>query len=98
MKTLDEVSARMFPTLDRYARRVRRRSILALIALTVSAYIIGRDVLSGYQMRVAKENMAALPARIVALEDQYQRDHHTTLTTTKAQSAVLVERMRREKE
>lgn len=85
MKPLDEVSARMFPTLDRYARQVRRRSIFALIALTVSAYIIGRDVLSAYQMRVARENMATMVSHVAALEDQYQRDH-PALRVSKAQA------------
>lgn len=72
---LDPVTARLFPTLAAYARKVRRREIIALVGIALSLYIIGRDVLSAYQLRVAKENMSAMVGHVAALEDQYQRDH-----------------------
>lgn len=40
---LDPVSVRLFTTLARYARTVRRSELLALTALALSGYVLGRD-------------------------------------------------------
>jgi hypothetical protein len=86
MKPLDPVEARLFPTLAAYARKARRRSILALIGLTLSVYIIGRDVLSAYQGRVATENMQAVVRRVNDLEAHCQKTSPSQFITTKTQA------------
>lgn len=60
MIPLDPVSARLFPSLARYARQVRRREILTIIGITLSVYVLGRDILSAYHGRVATQNMQAM--------------------------------------
>jgi len=96
MRPLDPVEARLFPSLAKYARKVRRRGLLALIGIALSAYVLGRDVLSAYQGRVAASLMLACLPRQQALETQYQRDHVKSLTVSKAQANDSA--WRREKE
>lgn len=91
MSVLDPIHRRLFPSLARYETRLRRRSILALIGLAVSAWIIGRDMLSAYQGRVATEHMLAVMARVDNLEGQCQREFPQRLTITKAQAQVLTQ-------
>ena len=92
MNPLDDVTRRLFPTLARYARTVRRRERLALAGLVLSAYIIGRDVLSAYQGRVATEHMLAMVGRVNELEGVCQREYPKRLTITKAAAQVLTQR------
>lgn len=89
---LDPVTARCFPSLARYARKVRRREILALVGIVLSGYIVGRDVLSAYQGRVATEHMLGMMGRVNSLEAACQRDYPRRLTMTKAAAQVTVQR------
>lgn len=95
MKRLDPVTAQMFPTVAAHERRARRFMVAALICIVVSAFIIGRDVLSAYQLRVAQENMSAMVGRVAALEDQYQRDH-PGLRVTKAHAQTIVAKIEKD--
>ena len=86
MTPLDDVTQRLFPTLAAYARKVRRREILALIGTTLSAYIIGRDLLSAYQGRVATQSMQAMVGRVNSLEATCQKAYPGRLKVTKVQA------------
>jgi hypothetical protein len=88
MKALDPITVRLFPTLAAYTRKVRRRELLALIGITLSAYLLGRDLLSAYQSRAATENMTAMVGRVNSLETTCQKEHPKRFVTTKAQAAV----------
>ena len=92
MKPLDAVSSRLFPTLAAYARKVRKREILALVGIALSAYIIGRDMLSAYQGRIATENMLAVVTRVNELESQCQQAYPKRFNVSKALAQVLVQR------
>lgn len=96
MKPLDSVSARMFPSLAAYAKKVRRRELLALVCIAISAYVLGRDALSAYRERVATEHMLAVVMRVNNLESACQKDYPKRSLVTKAQAAVIV--AQREKE
>ena len=85
MTSLDPVTQRMFPTLARYARKVHRRELLALVGITLSAYVLGRDALSAYQGRVATENMLAMVTRVNEIEAQCQKEYPKRFSLTKAQ-------------
>ena len=85
---LDAVSARLFPSLAAYARKVRRRELLALVGIILSAYVLGRDLLSAYQGRVATENMHDMVGRINNLETACQKEYPKRAIVTKAQAAV----------
>ena len=88
MKPLDPISSRMFPTLAAYARKVRRRELLALVAIVLSAYVLGRDMLSAYQGRVAAENMLAVVTRVNEIEAQCQQAQPRRFVLTKAAAQV----------
>lgn len=89
--TLDPIYARLFPTLARYAHQVRRRELLALAGLALSGYVLGRDLLSAYQGRVATEHMMGIVGRINNLEETCQKDYPRRLTVTKAAAQVLTQ-------
>lgn len=91
MPPLDPVHARLFPSLARYARTVRRRELLALTGLALSGYVLGRDLLSAYQGRVATEHMLAIVGRVNELESACQREYPRRLTVTKAAAQVLTQ-------
>lgn len=88
MKPLDPVTARCFPSLARYVRKVRRRDRLAFVGIVLSAYVLGRDLLSAYQGRVATQNMSAMVGRVNDLEGKCQKEYPKRLTLTKAQAQV----------
>ena len=92
MKSLDPLQARLFPTLAAYARDLRRREILAFIGVALSAYIIGRDLLSAYQGRIATENMLAVVTRVNELESQCQQAYPKKFTVSKSLAQVIVQR------
>lgn len=89
---LDPVSAQCFPSLARYARKVRRREILALVGIVLAGYVVGRDALSAYQGRVATEHMLGMMGRVNNLETTCQRDYPKRLTMTKAAAQVMAQR------
>lgn len=91
MKPLDDITARMFPTLARYCRTVRRRELLALAGIALSGYVLGRDMLSAYQGRVATEHMMGMLGRINSLEETCQKDFPKRLTMTKGAAQVIVQ-------
>lgn len=92
MKQLDDITARMFPTLAKYARTVRRRELLALTGIVLSGYVLGRDLLSAYQGRVATEHMMGMVGRVNNLEETCQKDFPKRLTMTKGAAQVIVQR------
>ena len=83
MKSLDPITQRMFPTLAAYAHKVRRRELVALVGITLSVYVLGRDLLSAYQSRVAAENMSAMVGRVNNLETTCQKEHPKRFVATK---------------
>jgi hypothetical protein len=97
LKGLDPVSARLFPSLAAYARKVRRRELLALMGLALSAYIIGRDALSAYQGRVATENMLAMVTRVNLIENQCKKEYPKRFLTTRGEAAAIIGRQDKER-
>ena len=93
MKPLDAVSARLFPSLAAYARKVRRRELLAMAGITLSAYVLGRDVLRAYREGIATENMLSMVTRVNEIEAQCQRDNPRRFTITKAAAQVSVQKL-----
>jgi len=96
MKPLDPIQERLFPSLATYVRRVRWEEAIALILTVLSAYIIGRDILSAYQSRVATENMLAVVTRVNEIEAQCQKEYTRRFVITKA--AAQVSAAKREEE
>ena len=92
MKPLDEVTQRMFPRLAAYARRVRRRELLAMAGITLSAYVLGRDVLRAYREGIATENMLSMVTRVNEIEAQCQRERPKRLIMTKAQAQISAQK------
>ena len=85
---LDPLYLQMFPTVARYLKRARRERILVVMAGVLSAYVLGRDLLSAYQGRVATENMHDMVGRINNLETVCQKEYPSRTLVTKAQAAV----------
>ena len=92
MTPLDPISARMFPTLAAYARKVRRRELLAMAGITLSAYVLGRDVLRAYREGIATENMLSMVTRVNEIEEQCQRERPKRLIMTKAQAQISAQK------
>ena len=93
MTPLDPISARMFPTLAAYARKVRRRELLAMAGITLSAYVLGRDVLRAYREGIATENMLSMVTRVNEIEEQCQRESPRKFVLTKAAAQVHVQKL-----
>jgi len=92
MTPLDAVSARLFPSLAAYARKVRRRELLAMAGITLSAYVLGRDVLRAYREGIATENMLSMVTRVNEIEEQCQRERPKRLIMTKAQAQISAQK------
>jgi hypothetical protein len=60
------------------------------MAGVLSVYVLGRDMLSAYQGRVATENMHDMVGRINNLETVCQKDYPGRSIVTKAQAQVIV--------
>lgn len=83
MKPLDPVSRHMFPTLAATEDRMWWWRAVYIIGIILSAYILGRDLLSAYQSRVATENMQAMVGRVNTLETTCQKEHPKRFVATK---------------
>lgn len=88
MKSLDEISRRMFPTLAAQEDRMWWWRGVCIVGIILSAYVLGRDLLSAYQGRVATENMHDMVGRINNLETVCQKEYPSRTLVTKAQAAV----------
>ena len=97
MKPLDPIACRLFPSLAAYARKVRRRELLAFVGITVSVYVLGRDLLSAYQGRVATENMLAMVTRVNQIEGQCQRTYPKRFLTTRGEAAAIIGQQEKER-
>ena len=88
MKPLDDITQRLFPTLAAYARKVRRRELIAMVGIVLSAYVLGRDMLRAYRDGVATENMLAMVTRVNEIEQQCQQESPRKFVLTKAAAQV----------
>jgi len=86
MKPLDEITRRMFPTLAAQEDRMWWWRGVCIVGIILSAYVLGRDVLSAYQGRVATENMSAMVGRVNHMEEMCQKEYPARLKTTKVQA------------
>jgi hypothetical protein len=98
MTALDPVSARMFPTLAKYARRQRRLGLLGVGMILCALSFAGGVVVGSYRGKVADETYYAWGLRLNTLERDYQEHHPKMLRTTKAQAAVVTTEIERRKE
>lgn len=65
---------------------MRRRILIATLLSILAIYVLGRDMLSAYQGRVATQNMSAIVGRVNDLEEKCQREYPKRLITTRAQA------------
>lgn len=86
MKILDDVTARMFPTLARYARKVERKGRLLGYGFAFLLGVAATVAFAGYHLHVATVNLQAWGPRVAVIEAQYERDHKGALTVTKVQA------------
>jgi len=80
----------MIPPTPPIVTLARRLAILFSYGL---AFLVGLSLgvmLVGYQVRVAAEQMRSWGGRLILLEEQYQRDHNSTVS--KAAAQVIVSR------
>lgn len=92
MKPLDDITARMFPSLARYARRQRRLGLLAVAGIV---YVVGfwSGLLVGsYRGQVANESYEYMVREFNSFREDYLKHHAGRFTTTKAQAQVIVQR------
>ena len=97
MKPLDPITCRLFPSLASYVRKVRRRELLAMAGITLSAYVLGRDVLRAYREGIATENMLSMVTRVNEIEAQCQRESPRKFVLTKAAAQVHVQKREEER-
>ena len=90
---LDPITARLFPTLARYARRTHRLRLLCTHTLMFVVGVAVTFLFLGYHQHIATENQSRLLVRVADLEDQYGRHHN--MRTTAAQSQVIVSQKER---
>ena len=64
----------------------------AMIVSILAVYVLGRDLLSAYQGRVATENMHDMVRRVNNLEAACQREYPSRAKITKAQAQVSAQR------
>jgi hypothetical protein len=77
------------PAIVRMARRLCVLFAAGLLYLGGVATGLG---LIGYRLGVAIDHLQGWGGRLAVLEQQYQRDHVSTLRTNKAQAAVIAQR------
>lgn len=98
---LDPVSARLFPSLARYARKQRWLGLLAVAGIV---YVVGfwSGLLVGtYRGQVADQSYEHMVREFGQFKEDYLKHHTKSLTTTKAAAQVTVQRKedaRREEE
>lgn len=101
MTPLDSISARLFPTLARYARRQRWLGLLAVAGII---YVVGfwSGLLVGsYRGQVADESYEHMVREFNQFKGEYLQHHAKQLTMTKPQAQVSAQRKedaRRERE
>ena len=88
---LDHVTARLFPTVAKFARRQWWLGALGIVAVLCALSFAGGVMLGSYRGKTADENYYEWGRRLNILEREYERDHPKRLRTTRAQAAVLVE-------
>lgn len=98
MISLDPITARLFPALARYARRQRWLGLVGVMAILCALSFAAGVVVGSYRGKVADETYYAWGLRLNTLERDYEQHHQKALTMTKAQSAVLIDRLQKEKE
>lgn len=81
----------VIPPKPAIVRTAQRLCILFAAGLLYLGGVATGLLLIGYQATVAVDQIRAWGGRLVALEAQYQRDHTSTLRTTKAQAAVIAQ-------
>lgn len=83
---LDDVTRRCFPTLAACENRMRRRILFATLLSILAVYVLGRDLLSAYQGRVATQNMTAMVGRVNEWEEKCQKASPEKFRVTKFQA------------
>lgn len=92
MKILDPVSARLFPSLARHARKMKW---LGMLAIAVCVYMLGLHnglLLGTYRGRVADESYTKTVYEFNQFKEDYLKHHAKDLRTTKAAAQVIVQR------
>lgn len=89
---LDPITARMFPTLAKYARRQRWLGLLAVAGIV---YVVGfwSGLLVGsYRGAVADESYTRMVYEFNQFKEDYLKHHVKQLTMTKGAAQVIVQR------
>jgi len=92
MTPLDPISARMFPTLARYARRVRWVLYGCAAFIIFTAGLAAGVLIGGYRGQVADESYAHAIREFHEFREDYLKHHVKSLTTTKAAMQVSAQK------
>jgi hypothetical protein len=90
MTPLDPVTARLFPTLAKFARRQWWLGALCIVAVLCALSFAGGVVVGHYQGMVSQENYHAVVQHINDLEREYEKHHPKSLRTTRAQAQAII--------
>lgn len=89
---LDSVSARLFPSLARYARKQRRLGLLAAAVMIFTSGLACGLLIGSYRGQVADESYNQTVREFGQFKIDYLEHHAKKLTTTKAQAQVIAQR------
>lgn len=96
MKPLDPLVARMFPTLARYARKMRWLGVLAIAVLIYTLGFHNGLLVGTYRGQVADESYTQTVREFNRFKEDYLKHHEQKLRVTKAQAQVAVSQKERE--
>jgi len=92
MKALDPTSARMFPTLAAYARRVRWLLYGCVAAIIFTAGLACGLLVGSYRGVVEDQSYAYMVREFHQFKEDYLKHHAKGLTMTKAQAQVSAQK------
>lgn len=88
----DPVSARLFPSLARYARKQRWLGLLAIAVMIFTSGLACGLLIGNYRGQVADEFMTTWEREFHQFKEDYLKHHAKDLRTTKAAAQVIVQR------
>lgn len=101
MKPLDDITARLFPSLALYARKMKWCIGIAVAVMIFTSGLACGLLIGNYRGQVADESMTTWGREFHQFKEDYLKHHAKDLRTTKAAAQVIVQRKedaRREKE
>ena len=94
---LDAVSARLFPSLARYARKMKRLGLLAVAVVIFTGGLACGLLVGSYRGQVADESYQYQVREFNQFKEDYLRRFAKDLRVTAAQAQVIVTQRERER-